>query len=201
METDTRAFFAFKPDDHAVQQLLDRIRYLIDSGWGKFGKFADAESLHVTLRYLGSAPAEALEKIREGARAIAAETPAFQYQIGSAKLFPRVARARVIAAMVEAPSVLRELNRKLEAIAVGAGLKPESQAFRPHLTLCRLRNSEARPNLPRYGAPIPQRAARLILFTSTLTSTGASYQVLDEFPLSESLPAAETANGLPNAPS
>lgn len=183
MSDQIRAFFALKPDDEAIQQLLDRIESLKRKGWERLARFTTAENLHLTLRFLGEVETETLDKLREGARSIAAEIPEFDYEIGAAILFPRVSRARVIVTKVEAQESLRELNRQLEQNAVECGLPEEQWSFKPHVTLARLKQGMNRPNLPSYSAPIHQRATEVVLYQSTLSSEGAKYEAIETYPL------------------
>ena len=185
MSNEIRAFFALTPDDDAVQQLLARCESLKSKGWHKLARFNSAENLHLTLRFLGEVEPETFDKLREGAREIAASIQPFDYEIGAAKLFPRVSRARVIVADVEAPSQLRELNRGLERLSVAHGLAEEKFTYRPHVTLARLSPGQKRPNLPSYSAPILQHAKELALYRSTLHPDGAQYEILETYPFGE----------------
>ncbi|MEM7012139.1 MAG: RNA 2',3'-cyclic phosphodiesterase [Verrucomicrobiota bacterium] len=184
MSDQIRAFFALKPDDEAIQQLLDRIESLKRKGWDRLARFTTADNLHLTLRFLGEVEVETLDKLREGAKTIAAGISQFDYEIGAAILFPRVSRARVIVTKIEAPEELRELNRQLEQNAVDCGLPEEQWSFKPHVTLARLKQGMKRPNLPSYAAPIRQRATEVTLYKSTLNSEGAQYDILESYPLS-----------------
>lgn len=179
----TRVFFAIRPDEESVQQLLRRIDRLRSSGWENRARFATEPNLHLTLRFVGEVGSELLGQILQGAKRIAAEHSSFDYEIGSTSLFPRVSRARIIAARIEnPPAELKKLARDLDRMVVSAGAKAEKFPYRPHITLARIRAGQSRPQLSQQGAfPIPQHANDFGIYRSTLKPEGAEYELMETF--------------------
>ncbi len=181
-----RAFFALKPDDDGIDFLTNRIQLFRGRGFEQFGRFIQSDDLHVTLRFLGEVEEETLEALSEKAREIATGIEPFEYEIGRCEYFPRVARARIIAAEVDAPSPLKDLNKQLEEAAVEQGLAPEQWSFKPHITIARLKQGKKRPNLPNRPGAITQQASEFVLLESLMSGKGAEYSLLETFPLGNS---------------
>jgi 2'-5' RNA ligase len=79
-----------------------------------------------------------------------------------------------------------------------AGFSPEERAFRPHLTLGRVRD-RAHPELAAAGALAaePFRVAEVVLFRSDLHPDGAVHTPLERMPLGVSGPAHnQTSEGV-----
>ncbi|MFT5470548.1 MAG: 2'-5' RNA ligase [Verrucomicrobiales bacterium] len=182
-----RVFFALRPDEGAVQQLLKRIDGLRSRGWEKCARFSGEQNLHLTLRFVGEVAPEALEKLLAGAKEIAAELRPFDYQIGGTTLFPRVSRARIVAAKIESPPPeLKTLARRLDRLAVECGLAEEKFPYRPHITLARLQAAKSRPRLAAQGNfTIQQHASEFVIYRSTLNPEEAEYEPMESFPFGE----------------
>ncbi len=148
MAQSLRSFFALRPDEEGLDFLSNRIQLFRGVGWERFGRFIPSDDLHLTLRFLGNLEEDVAEKIRAGAAEIAKQTHPFPFEIDRCILFPRVSRARIIAAKVSPSPELKQLARDLEELAVSCGLEPEERPFRPHITLARLKQANKRPNLP-----------------------------------------------------
>lgn len=105
------------------------------------------ESLHVTLCFLGSRPDDevaALDAALEAALRDVRAAPVVRS--GSTSWLPVPRRPRVLAVELQDPSgALREVQDIVASAVRGAiGWEPEHRAFRPHLTVARVRDG-ARP--------------------------------------------------------
>jgi len=154
-------------------------------GWERYARFVESADLHLTLRFLGEISEETMDVLRENALELAARTEPVSYEIGRPALFPRVSRARVIAARVTPSGELRALVRELEALSQRAGLEAETRLFRPHITLARLRRGTIRPHLPSRPGTVPQQASSLSLLRTHLGDSSAAYEEVSRFPLKE----------------
>lgn len=195
MAKPVRYFFALVPGESGIHFLRERIDLFRGRGWEKFGHFVQLEDLHLTLRFLGEIPEETSIALQAGATEIARRTAPFSYGMGPCHLFPRVSRARVIAARVDPGEVLPKLVRNLEELCVRNGLPGEDRIFRPHLTLARLRNQMKRPNLPSRAGETIQRATHFRLLRTNLGSGPEDYEEVARFPF-EGGTRAEEANSL-----
>jgi RNA 2',3'-cyclic 3'-phosphodiesterase len=144
-----------------------------------------AESLHVTLAFMGARDPAAVPGasavVREAAAAAGA---APRLALSGALLLPP-RRARVLCADLEdTDGALGALQDRVSAALAAAGLyTPEARPFRAHVTVARLR-PRARP--PRAVAVAPEpvafAAAAVTLFASRLHPHGARYAALERVP-------------------
>jgi 2'-5' RNA ligase len=140
-----------------------------------------AETLHVTLVFLGWQDESAADAISAAAFGAAAERVAPVLRAGEVRaLPPRNPRLFALDLHDEggrATALQAALSDGLEA---GRWYRPEKRPFWPHLTLARVKRGERRvdgltgPAAPGY----PFRAAELTLYRSTLRPQGALYEPL-----------------------
>jgi 2'-5' RNA ligase len=136
--------------------------------------------LHLTLKFLGDvAPGQVA--YLESAVASAASTAAVDTRLIGLAGFPAPHRARVLVAELDDPGGgLTALASEVERAAVSVGVPNETRAFRPHITIARLRQ----PANASYwlGAPLPECPAyqfdRIVLYRSILKPSGPEYVVL-----------------------
>lgn len=183
MAQPVRYFFALVPDETGIDFLLERINLYRGRGWERLGRFVALGDLHLTLRFLGEISEETSANLQSGATAIASRTGPFSYTIGPGLLFPRVSRARVVAAKVIPGQDLQLLVRQLETLCVESGLPGDDRLFRPHITLARLRNQMKRPNLPGRTGEILQHATHFRLLRTNQGSGSEAYEEVTRFPL------------------
>jgi 2'-5' RNA ligase len=153
-----------------LRPLLPRVR------WSR------AESLHVTVRFLGYASPPALVALQGPLAEAAARCPPAQARIGGLGTFPERGSPRVIWLGLEVPESVRTLQAECERAAVQAGFPPEPRPFRAHLTLGRWTEPARRPALPEADlgrAPLE----RLVLYRSDLRRSGPLYTPLAAFTL------------------
>ena len=142
-----------------------------------------AESLHVTLVFLGSRPESEIDRLGEIVRSL--EGPAPEIALGEVEQRPARGRARLYAIPVESPRLL-ELQEELSSRLVAAGLhEAEKRPFWPHVTVARVRlegRGSRRPRRVEPPGPLPDaewrtsvRAVRSSLYRSELKPEGARY--------------------------
>lgn len=145
----------------------------------------DAQLLHVTVNFLGSRPVEEIEPLSALVQSCV-QPPMGQASLGAPLWLPP-RQPRALAVEVHDDSgTLSELHRSLSADLDVAGLSSSSptrgsrhRAFRPHVTVARLRRGVGPPR--RTLAPTPQISflpERLVLYRSWLSPEGASYEAL-----------------------
>jgi 2'-5' RNA ligase len=139
------------------------------------------EALHVTLAFLGGRPESDIDVVSSLLKAPGEPRLVLG---GLALLPPR--RARVAAVDVADPDgALGALQARLSAALAAAGVyAPEKRAFRPHVTVARLR---ARAQAPRSAPPVPIepvefRGEAVTLYRSRLHPQGARYEALVRVP-------------------
>jgi RNA 2',3'-cyclic 3'-phosphodiesterase len=138
-----------------------------------------AESLHVTLCFLGSLPVTAIPAVVQCCSAVAG-MPGAELSVSEALWLPR-RRPRVVGvALTDGGGRLALIQTTLSEALSAAGLyHPEVRPFLPHVTVLRVR-SGARVRAVEVGAPsVPAfGAVQVVLMRSRISSAGASYERL-----------------------
>ncbi len=151
------------------------------SGW----RWPDIESVHMTLRFLGTVDAAVDEVARRRWAQAVRGTGSFELRLSAPGVFPPRGRPRILWAGVDADAALSELAAALERAARDLGFEPELREFRPHLTIARARKG-CRASVPDLGGEFcaPSfEATEVILFRSVLHPDGARYTALERYPL------------------
>jgi 2'-5' RNA ligase len=150
-------------------------------------RWARVEGLHVTLKFIGEAPAEKVERIRTELDGVRSAAPVEMTFRGTG-FFPNARHPRVFWAGIEATPNLAELAKEIDARLETLGIARETRAFHPHLTLARF-NSEK--GLAALQAAIEKAGAmefgrvstgEFHLYESRLQRGGAVYTRLATFP-------------------
>ena len=113
-----------------------------------------AESLHVTLAFLGYRPEKEIETIGEAARQALAGSPACRLRTGRDRADPAAPAAAVRARSGGSEGSAVAVQAKLsDALAAGGFYKPEKRPFWPHVTIARVKTEPpSRPGRGRRGA-------------------------------------------------
>lgn len=139
------------------------------------------ESLHLTLRFLGSVSDETLAAVKSGLAGIRFHP--FSIELGEVGTFGGRAPRVVWLAVREGRGALQVMASSVEEACRAAGLSPQTRALNPHLTLARAR--DRRPAaLPELAQPprLPAwPATEFNLYESRLSAGGARYHVLETF--------------------
>jgi 2'-5' RNA ligase len=193
-----RTFVALDIDDEIRQRIgrfMDGVRdFAPEAHWVR------AESMHVTLKFIGEKPEEVVEKIKQALSAIQAGAIAMTFR--GYGFFPSPRAARVFWVGIEAGPQLAALAGSLDSAMLSLGIPKEEHAFSPHLTLARggggsgnpRRQKGDRPNrsfqrlqeklaalpAPEFGT---MTAREFFLYQSQLSPKGARYTKLQSFGL------------------
>jgi 2'-5' RNA ligase len=134
-----RAFIAIVPPDEVVEHLDEFLSPRRD--FGEF-RWSAPEQLHLTLAFMADLPAGKEDDLLERLATAAGRRTPFELAITGAGAFPHPAAAKVLWAGVDAGEAGDELDalaRGARNAAAAAGARPDGGAFRPHLTLARVR--------------------------------------------------------------
>jgi 2'-5' RNA ligase len=190
--TALRAFLALEIGEGARRAAAAAAERLAREVRGREVRWARPESYHLTLRFLGEISAEQAALVAARVAEAVAPIAPFELRLGELVAFPSLRRPRVLAVSVEPEALLTALARRVEAATLRAGLSPEARAFRPHLTLGRVRD-RAHPDLHAAG-PLraePFRVAEVVLFRSDLHPEGALHTPLERLALGVPGPASQ----------
>ncbi len=176
-----------------IGQFMDGVRdFAPDARW------VSAESLHITLKFIGEWPTEHLEELKRALTAVRGQ-PA-EIAFSGTGFFPTPRSARVFWVGIQAGPQLASLATAADAATSALGIESEKRAFAPHLTLARTgsgrpqRMSSDRNNAsfrrlqeklaampaPTFGTMSPRE---FFLYESKLSPKGAEYTRLQSFPL------------------
>ena len=143
-----------------------------------------AEGLHITLKFIGEVEAARVAALSRAAAAAVGGFSPFRLSIEVSGTFPPRGAARVLWLGVKDESgQLARLQRRLEQECEAAGFPGEPRAFKPHLTVARLRTpkdahalSEAHRQTP-FG-PFHFEVSELLVIRSELGPGGSRYTPL-----------------------
>lgn len=176
-----RCFLAIKPDEAAIDALLDLQEGLPGANW------MSDENIHLTLVFLGDQPRRALEDLDAALLDVRSEP--FDLELRGVGTFGG-RDARLVFAGVAESEALRRLQSKLVVATEAAEIEPERRRYAPHVTLARWgRGGVGRDQLAAYiarhalFAAAPFRVAEFGLFKSELGRGGAHYEQLAAYPL------------------
>ena len=144
--------------------------------------------MHLTIRFLGAVD-DVTRNAVESVLAAPLETTVFTLTLGGAGAFPLRGAPRVVGLGIEQGLVdLQRLEREVSQRLASAGIPPDRQPFRAHLTLARVRDPQGL-RLPAHlnGVVRPGHSAAHIdaitLFESRLSPKGPTYTPLRRTPL------------------
>ncbi|MFN8941490.1 MAG: RNA 2',3'-cyclic phosphodiesterase [Acidobacteriota bacterium] len=162
--------------------MLEHLRPLAPLHWSPIDKF------HITTKFIGPWPAERLDELKAALAALEPRGPIIT-PISGFGWFPNPHHPRVLFAGVQAPPSLFDLAARLDASCARLGLAPDPRAYRPHLTLARVRGSVDLAPLRHAIAQLPSAdfgvssAARLLLYKSEPGEHTSIYTVIGDYPL------------------
>ena len=193
-----RLFIALDIDD-AIRERIARFEQGV-TGFAPDARWQKAESLHVTLKFIGEQPDPAVDRIKQALSTIAAS--ALDIQFRGYGFFPTAKSARVFWIGIEAGPHLTALAATIDEKMSSLGIPKEERAFSPHLTLARGAGRSGSPRRSKSDAPnrVFQRlqdklaalptpefgtmtAREFFLYQSQLSPKGSKYTKLARFDL------------------
>ena len=134
-----RLFLAINLDPslrRAIVEATSQLRTAAPSlGW------TDESRLHLTLKFLGEHPDDVVAPLTTSLGTVARRHRQFTIRVGEIGAFPNFRRARVVWMGVDRDPRLELLHHDIELACEEHGFELEGRAFRPHLTLARVRDS------------------------------------------------------------
>lgn len=180
-----------------VKSGLGRLQEELKSGGHSAVKWVNPNSIHLTLKFLGSVPSDGIKAIRDAVNKVAGEVPPFRLEVTGLGVFPNPGRVRVIWVGVRGElDRLERLQKSVEAKLAPLGFEAERRPFTPHLTLARVRERAAPEEVRRFGQFISSRrfvtaypfdVDEVSLMQSQLGREGAVYSCLGSARLTRSL--------------
>ena len=144
-----RVFVALDIDD-AIRQRIQRFMEGV-SGFAPDARWVRPESLHITLKFIGEKPIEAVEEIKRALFAITAVSVEVAFR--GCGFFPTAKAARVFWVGIESGPQLHALAKAVDEATFALGIPKEDHAFAPHLTLARGGGRSGAPRWRKGDAP------------------------------------------------
>jgi 2'-5' RNA ligase len=179
-----RIFCAVELPDEVRARLQEHIVRLRKEVPDAAASWSRVENIHLTLKFFGNVEVDRIAKISAAATRTTEQFSTFEIEVGKTGVFPRPSRAQVLWIGVNDPSGnLSALQKTFETECAAAGFEKEDRAYRPHLTIARLRKPEsarrlAETHLNMNFEPIAVKLNDLIIFRSELSSKGSRYTAL-----------------------
>lgn len=184
-----RTFVAI-PLPAECQSMLDQMQRELRACSAEVG-WAAIPSIHLTLKFLGEVNPEVLPKLAESLEAACESEQGFELRLHGLGCFPNQKSPRVIWCRIDGNTeALLRLQQKMEAACNEIGFPPEERAFKPHLTLGRVkgkRNLQPLLDCIKIGSGLERsfRADHFNIYQSILKPQGAVYSVLKTITLRE----------------
>jgi 2'-5' RNA ligase len=148
------------------------------------------ECIHLTMKFLGEQRPEAVASVRGALGAVARRFQPLRLEVGGMGAFPHLRAPRIFWMGIAGDPKLELLHHDLEIACEALGHEVDARAFRPHVTLGRVKRdvtAEQVGTLATLAANVRYRAmvdARSIdVMQSELSSNGPRYTVLATVPL------------------
>ena len=181
-----RLFLAVFPDAGAVTSITEAIRALPSTRETEALRWLSDSQLHITLRFLGSVPAERVASISSACAVAVASCMGFELEVCGAGAFASARRASVLwLGSGVGTAALRALATRVNAAIDAQGFTPEAREFQAHLTLARSKRPRSLLQTIESlrGLRVQFRVDEVVLVRSHTGPKGSRYEVLERFAL------------------
>ena len=173
----------------ALEQIQESWRTALGEEESKV-RWARPEQIHLTLRFFGNVPDNALTELVSVFGKVVAKHPPMNLSLGGVGAFPSPKRARVMwAGLTGDIEQLAALQSEINEATARFGQAPEDRPFHPHLTIGRTRERSHVSRLAETTGSVriaeaAWKADSVHLMQSTLSSGGPKYECLAKLVLS-----------------
>ncbi len=122
----------------SVSEEMAKVQSALQKAKGDI-RWVKPQGFHLTFRFLGNIEPIRVAPILTALRAAVRLHPQFQVRTQGLGAFPSFTRPRVLWTRLNGDG-LQELYTKIESALSSCGFPPEGRAFRPHITLGRVRS-------------------------------------------------------------
>lgn len=185
-----RLFVAVDLPDELKRKVHESLAPLREQGFPV--RWIEADTYHLTLKFLGEVRPEDRDSHGEVLRRVASGYRSVQVSLHEPGAFPSLRRPSVLWVGVDATPQLRALKHDLEHGFASLGIDRETRAFRPHVTVGRARDDanagefrELEATARSLDADVSFTTERLQLMRSHLNPDGAAYSVEESVTLGE----------------
>jgi 2'-5' RNA ligase len=133
-----RLFLAINLEPNALRSIVEATSAL--RAVAPTLSWVDESRLHLTLKFLGEQPEDVIPALRSNMDAVAQRHRSFAMGVGGVGAFPNFRRARVVWMGIDRDPRLELLHHDIEVACETQGFEIDGRAFRPHLTLARVKD-------------------------------------------------------------
>ncbi|HEY0761922.1 MAG TPA: RNA 2',3'-cyclic phosphodiesterase [Pyrinomonadaceae bacterium] len=180
MTTSWRMFCAVELPPEVRARLQDHVARLRRDVPDVAASWTRVENIHLTLKFFGDVAVGRIETISGALNRAMKDVSSFEISVGKTGAF----RTQVLWIGVSDPSGrLTALHDRIESECVKEGFEKEDRAYRPHLTIARIRRSHGERRLVDAHLKTEFELIRidlreLILFRSELSPKGSQYTAI-----------------------
>jgi RNA 2',3'-cyclic 3'-phosphodiesterase len=188
--TSWRMFCAFELSESLRAQIQAHAQCVREAIPDAAASWSRPENIHLTVKFFGNVDPAKVPLISAAAERVVKEFSPIQIEVAKTGVFPRTSRPQVLwIGIDERSGALAKFQQRLENELTGDGFPKEDRAFRPHLTIARIRrpqnaNQLAEVHLKTRFAPVEVVFEELVLFRSELSSKGSKYTAISRHRLS-----------------
>jgi 2'-5' RNA ligase len=173
-----RLFVAIRPPAAIRERLLSVMGGVQNARW------QDDDQLHLTLRFIGEVDRHRAEDVAAALGSI--RHPPFEIAVDSVGTFAKRGKGALWAGL-SPHAELKSLHKKVDQACLRVGIEPDGRAYHPHITIARLARSTGpvEPFIERWAgvSSPPFTVDSIALYESRLGSEGASYTIVERYPL------------------
>ncbi|HET9479358.1 MAG TPA: RNA 2',3'-cyclic phosphodiesterase [Pyrinomonadaceae bacterium] len=164
-----------------INQHAQRVREAVPEAAASWSR---PENIHLTVKFFGNVDRAKAPLISAAAARVVKEFSTIEIEVGKTGVFPRPSRPQVLWIGIGDPSgALLKVQQNLEDEFAVDGFPKEDRAFRPHLTIARIRNPHnasrlAQTHLELEFSSVAVTLNELVLFRSELSSNGSKYTAI-----------------------
>lgn len=191
MET-IRAFIAIELPS-AIQEKLGEVINRLKSQNSSAVRWVTPHNIHITLKFLGDVSINNLQVLTQILASEVSRFHPFEIRIGRLGAFPNLRQPRVVWVGVQAPPILENIQRGIEAETRRLGYVAEERPFSPHLTVGRMSHNATQDDVRQIAVILSNTRVEELgtvqveavrLFKSDLQPGGAVYTAITNAQLS-----------------
>ena len=186
-----RMFCAFELPESLRARISQHIQKVREAVPDAAASWSRPENIHLTVKFFGNVDQQRVPVICAATARVVKEFSPIQIEVGKTGVFPRPSRPQVLwIGLDDRSGALAELHKQLEHEFAGEGFPKEDRAFRPHLTIARIRkphnsNRLAEAHLGMEFSSVTIELSELVLFRSELSSKGSKYTPISRHRLAD----------------
>ncbi|HCZ07296.1 MAG: 2,3-cyclic 3-phosphodiesterase [Thermotogota bacterium] len=175
-----RTFIGIKVNEEVMELVEELVTSLRRMGFR--GNWVKPENVHLTLFFLGEQPEDRVRHLAEHLGKRLRGFPSFSFSVKNFGFFTqRSGQPRVLWLGVEAPESLYRLYEEIRAELKQHHFSFDDKRFKPHLTICRLKEVPSMWEKLVDGIKIEEKLVvvnDVRIFSSTLTPEGPIYKAM-----------------------